>query len=146
MMKRAVAYRHKVNGSGKKPNRKPTPADKRAAHEAGVRASAVSVMHLLLAQTARVHYPLHDVRTRTIFGIATLAQLQQELAAGRLTIDCSQAVTLIAHVAGERIPTAGTTGPTATPARCCTVARRSPSASRAPGISACSAPARAIMW
>ena len=25
MMKRAVAYRHKVNGSGKKPNRKPTP-------------------------------------------------------------------------------------------------------------------------
>lgn len=107
MMKRAVAYRHKINGSGKQPNRKPTPADKQAAHEAAVRASAVSVMHLLLAQTARVHYPLHDVRTRTIFGIGTLAQLEQELNAGRLTIDCSQAVTLIAHVAGANDPNGG---------------------------------------
>jgi hypothetical protein len=107
MMKRAVAYRHKINGSGKQPNRKPTPADKQAAHEAAVRASAVSVMHLLLAQTARVHYPLHDVRTRTIFGIATLAKLEQELMAGRLTIDCSQAVTLIAHVAGAKDPNGG---------------------------------------
>ncbi len=107
MMKRAVAYRHKINGSGKKPIRKPTPADKRAAHEAAVRASAVSAMHLLLAQTARVHYPLHDVRTRTIFKIATLAQLEQELFAGRLTIDCSQSVTLIAHVAGAKDPNGG---------------------------------------
>jgi hypothetical protein len=62
---------------------------------------------MLLNNTARVHYPLHDVRTRTIFGIATLAQLENELTAGRLTIDCSQSVTLIAHVAGARDPNAG---------------------------------------
>lgn len=100
MVKRAAAYRNRI----KKPNRKPTPLDKRAAHEAAVRANTVSIMHLLLNQTARVHYPLHDVRTRTIFAIATMAQLQKELAAGRLTIDCSQTVTLIAHVAGAKDP------------------------------------------
>jgi hypothetical protein len=107
MLKRAAAYRSRINGSGKKPNRKPTPADKRTAHEAAVRAAAVSTMHRLVTQSARVHYPLHDVRTRTIFGIATLVQLEQELAANRLTIDCSQAVTLIAHVAGAKDPNGG---------------------------------------
>jgi hypothetical protein len=103
MVKRATAYRKHI----KKPPRKPTPVDKRAAHEAAVRASAVSIMHLLLSQNPRVHYPLHDVRTRTIFGIATLAQLEKEIAAGRLTLDCSQSVTLIAHIAGAKDPNGG---------------------------------------
>jgi hypothetical protein len=110
MLERAAAYRRRVSGSGStgRPQRAQlTPADKRAAHEAAVRAAAVSVMHLLLSQRARVHYPPHDLRTRTIHGIATRAQLERELAAGRLTIDCSQCVTLIAHVAGARDPNGG---------------------------------------
>jgi len=104
MVKRATAYRKHMND----PNKRPTPpVDKQAAHEAAVRANAVSLMHLLLNQNPNVHYPRHDVRTRTIFGIATMAQLQRELTAGRLTIDCSQAVTLIAHVAGAKDPNGG---------------------------------------
>lgn len=104
MVKRATAYRKHINNQ----KRKPSPVDEQAAHEAVVRANAVSVMHLLLNENPRVHYPLHDVRTRTIFGIATMAQLQKEIAAGRLTLDCSQAVTLIAHVAGAKDPNGGT--------------------------------------
>lgn len=110
MQKRAAAYRKHASGSGSttRPHtRQPTPAEKRAAHEAAVRAAAVSVMHLLVTQSGRVHYPAHDVRTRTVHQVATRAQLEAELAAGRLTIDCSQAVTLIAHVAGARDPNGG---------------------------------------
>ena len=104
MQRRAAAYRQHPT---RPHSRQLTPAERRAAHEAAVRASAVSVMHLLLTQSARVHYPAHDVRTRTIHQIATLAQLEAELAAGRLTIDCSQSVTLIAHVAGAGDPNGG---------------------------------------
>ena len=105
MVKRATAYRKHMNDPHRRPA--PPPVDKRAAHEAAVRANAVSLMHLLLNNNPSVHYPVHDVRTRTIFGIATLAQVQRELAAGRLTIDCSQSVTLIAHVAGAKDPNGG---------------------------------------
>jgi hypothetical protein len=110
MVKRAAAYRQRIatHGSTKRPpNRKPSPVDTRAAHEAAVRAATVSLMQLLLANNPRVHYPAHDVRTRTIHQIATRQQLQTELTAGRLTIDCSQAVTLIAHVAGAKDPNGG---------------------------------------
>lgn len=101
MVKRAAAYRKRIQ---KPPPRKPKPADNRVAHEAAVRAATVSLMQLLLAQSGRVHYPVHDVRTRTIHQIATRAQLEAELMAGRLNIDCSQSVTLIAHVAGAKDP------------------------------------------
>jgi hypothetical protein len=111
MVARAAAYKKRISGQGgtttRPPNQKPKPADNRAAHEAAVRANTVSLMQLLLAQTARVHYPVNDQRTRTIHQIATRAQLQTELTAGRLNIDCSQAVTLIAHVAGAKDPNGG---------------------------------------
>jgi hypothetical protein len=68
-----------------------------------VRARALWLMRLLLAEARRVHYPTGDRRTMTINTIATFRQLEDALDDG-LTIDCSQAVTLIAHVAGARDP------------------------------------------
>jgi hypothetical protein len=72
-------------------------------HETLVRARALWLMRLLLAEAPRVHYPPGDRRTMTICGIATRAQLADALDDG-LTVDCSQAVTLIAHVAGAQDP------------------------------------------
>lgn len=79
-----------------------------AAPEAVVRANAVSLMRMMIAQSARIHYPPHDVRTMTVHGISTRAQLEAALASNTLTIDCSQSVTLIAHVAGAKDPNGGT--------------------------------------
>jgi hypothetical protein len=64
-------------------------------------------MHYLIAENARVHYPANDKRTMTINRIATLEQLERAIARGNFTIDCSQAVTLIAHVSGARDPNGG---------------------------------------
>jgi len=86
---------------------KATAAEKAAAAEAAVRAKAVSVMHLMISNNPKIHYPAHDVRTMTIHAISTLADLEAKIAAGSLTIDCSQAVTLIAHVAGAKDPNGG---------------------------------------
>lgn len=69
-----------------------------------VRARAVFVMRLLLAENPRIHYPPHDRRTMTIHHIATVEQLRAAIANGAFTLDCSQAITLIAHVAGARDP------------------------------------------
>ena len=71
-----------------------------------VRARALWLMRRLIAESDRVHYPPGDRRTMTISGIATRADLQRALDTG-LSIDCSQAVTLIAHVAGARDPNGG---------------------------------------
>ena len=78
--------------------------DELAGRETLVRARALSVMRLLLAEAPRVHYPPGDRRTMTINRLTTRRQLQDALANDRLTVDCSQAVTLIAHVAGARDP------------------------------------------
>jgi hypothetical protein len=80
------------------------PEDDLSGRETLVRARALSLMRLLLAESARVHYPPGDRRTMTINWIATRRQLEDALAEDRLTLDCSQAVTLIAHVAGARDP------------------------------------------
>ena len=80
----------------------PQPDDDLSGHETLVRARALSVMRLLLAVAPRVHYPAGDRRTMTINWITTRRQLEDVLAEDRLTVDCSQAVTLIAHVAGAR--------------------------------------------
>ena len=103
MVKRAAAYRARMRSS----SRRASAADRAAAAEAGVRARTVSTMHYLVAENPRVHYPLHDKRTMTINWIATVAQLEQAIAKGDFTIDCSQAVTLIAHVSGARDPNGG---------------------------------------
>jgi hypothetical protein len=107
MAKRAVAYRGRVakTGSTARPAAtQPTAGEKAAAMEAAVRAKAVSVMHMMISQNPRIHYPLHDKRTMTIHAIATLEQLEAKIATNTLTLDCSQAVTLIAHVAGAKDP------------------------------------------
>ena len=77
--------------------------DDLSGRETLVRARALWLMRLLLGEAPRVHYPPGDRRTMTISGIATRSQLEDALDDG-LTIDCSQAVTLIAHVAGARDP------------------------------------------
>jgi cell wall-associated NlpC family hydrolase len=110
MVKRAAAYRRRISESGstaRPVTHQATVAEQAAAAEAVVRARAVTTMHLLISENPRVHYPAHDVRTMTIHSIATLAQLEQALATGRLTIDCSQSVTLIAHVSGAKDPNGG---------------------------------------
>lgn len=109
MVKRAAAYRRGISQHGstaRTADVQATAAEKAAAHEAAVRAKTVSIMHLLISQNPRVHYPPHDVRTMTIHAIATMAQLESAIA-GTLTIDCSQSVTLIAHVAGAKDPNGG---------------------------------------
>jgi hypothetical protein len=103
MVQRAVGYRRAL----RPPSRRVSAADRAAAAEAGVRARTVSTMHYLIAENPRVHYPLHDKRTMTINWIATLRQLEQAIARGDFTIDCSQAVTLIAHVSGAGDPNGG---------------------------------------
>lgn len=68
-----------------------------------------SYMDHLYAQRAKVHYPIHDVRTRTIFQISSLAELNHELDSPHgFTIDCSQSVTLLCHLAGLKNPNTGT--------------------------------------
>lgn len=78
-----------------------------ATTEAAARANAVSLMRMMIAQNAKIHYPAHDVRTMTVHGISTRAQLEAAIMANTLTIDCSQSVTLIAHVAGAKDPNGG---------------------------------------
>ena len=85
---------------------KPTKKDDAAARESAVRAAAVLLMHFLLDQNPRVHYPLHDVRTMTIHELATRGDLDARMASN-LTLDCSQSVTLIAHIAGAKDPNGG---------------------------------------
>jgi hypothetical protein len=110
MAKRASVYREKLvtSGSTARPAaHKATAAEKAAATEAAVRAKTVTVMHMMIGENPRIHYPLHDIRTMTIHGIETVAQLETMIATGTLKIDCSQAVTLIAHVSGARDPNGG---------------------------------------
>lgn len=72
------------------------------------RARLAAVMDFLLRENARVGYPANDVRTQTVHQIATMTQLIDAVAAGDgITIDCSQAVTLVFHVAGVGDPNGG---------------------------------------
>jgi cell wall-associated NlpC family hydrolase len=110
MVKRAELYRRSLTKKGttaRPATVQATATEKAAATEAAVRAKAVSVMHLLISSNPKIHYPAHDVRTMTIHAISTLEQLQAKIASNALTIDCSQAVTLIAHVAGAKDPNGG---------------------------------------
>lgn len=63
-----------------------------------------ALMDHLVQDEPLVHYPPGDRRTRTIHQIATEKQMLAELHAGRLTIDCSQSVTMLCHVAGLKDP------------------------------------------
>jgi hypothetical protein len=64
-----------------------------------------SVMDYLLAHKSKISYPVNDVRTQTIHGIATMTQLVDAIDSEEgLVIDCSQAVELVFHVAGLNSP------------------------------------------
>jgi hypothetical protein len=64
-----------------------------------------SLMGYLLYHRAQVHYPTGDVRTETIHALATMDELEQRVGRpGGLTIDCSQSVTMLCHVAGLSDP------------------------------------------
>ncbi len=108
MVRRAADYRKQVGKAGGTTTRpvsvKPTPVEQAAAREAAVRAKAVTVMNYLIANNPKVHYPPGDKRTMTVHQIATMEQLEAAVATGRFTLDCSQSVTLIAHVAGAKDP------------------------------------------
>jgi len=67
-------------------------------------------MDYLLAHRGKVHYPPGDKRTETIHGIRTLGMLHARIERTQgLTIDCSQAVTLLCLVAGLDNPNGGNT-------------------------------------
>jgi hypothetical protein len=110
MVRRAQAYRQRLSPHGttaRPATARPTAAEKTAEAAAAVRANAVSIMHLMIANNPKIHYPAHDIRTMTIHAISTRPQLEAAIAGNKLTIDCSQAVTLIAHVAGAKDPNGG---------------------------------------
>jgi hypothetical protein len=67
------------------------------------RAKAVKVMDLLVRYTGKVHYQQYrPMRTKWI---NTMDELKKALASSRgITMDCSEAVTLIAHIAGMHDP------------------------------------------
>lgn len=63
------------------------------------------VMDYLHANADKVHYPNHDVRTDSIGHIKTFPILMAELnTPDGITVDCSQSVELICHVAGLTDP------------------------------------------
>lgn len=62
-------------------------------------------MDLLVQHRANVHYPFHDHRTEQIHSIRTGEQLRAALnTPAGITIDCSQSVELLCHVAGLTDP------------------------------------------
>lgn len=104
MAARAKASASKVAPAGSSSTTPPP----EATHEDRVRAGCVELFHLLVAHAASVHYPAGDKRTRSIRAITTRLELELLLESSRgLTIDCSQTVTLVAHVAGARCPNGG---------------------------------------
>lgn len=66
------------------------------------RATAVKVMDLLVRNTGKVHYQQYrPMRTRNI---NTMDELKRALSGGGITMDCSESVTLICHIAKMRDP------------------------------------------
>lgn len=64
-----------------------------------------AAMDLLVAQAGKVHYPEHDVRSEQVHAIGTLDQLHAALRSPQgVTMDCSQSVELLCHVADLRDP------------------------------------------
>ena len=68
------------------------------------RRRALGVWEYLYEHRAQVHYPPGDVRLISIHDIATMAQLEALVASGKCSIDCSQTVQLVCHVAGWKSP------------------------------------------
>jgi hypothetical protein len=74
------------------------------------RRELAALMDYMIAHRGKVHYPPGDRRTETIHGIHTLGVLHARIERTQgLTIDCSQAVTLLCLVAGLDNPNGGNT-------------------------------------
>lgn len=69
-----------------------------------MRKKALTVWQYLYAHRAQVHYPPSDRRVISIHDVATMPQLIGLVASGKCSIDCSQTVQLVCHVAGWRSP------------------------------------------
>lgn len=77
--------------------------------EMKIRLAVVQCWHLLIQQADFLHYPPGDVRRRSVYTIATTAQLLGALRAkGGLYADCSQTVDIASHVGGAKNPNTGT--------------------------------------
>lgn len=63
-----------------------------------------SLMDFLVAHEPQVHYPANDVRVMQIHTISAMSTLEQLVRASKLTVDCSQTVQLVFHVAGWKDP------------------------------------------
>lgn len=103
MVKRGAANSKLLNQAGSSTNTSSVDTATGAAHETKVRAAVVEIWHYLIANAHWVHYPVNDVRVREIIEITTMAELEAAVREG-LTIDCSQTVTLVCHVAGAGCP------------------------------------------
>jgi hypothetical protein len=66
---------------------------------------ALAIWNLLYAHRDKVHYPPGDLRTEWIHDVSTLDELDALLARPQgITVDCSQVVQLVCHVAGWKSP------------------------------------------
>lgn len=91
---------------------KPAPASEEAKVEdealtvdpqTSLREAAVAVMNLLVAE--KLHIDYKQLRPMSTRGISSIAELLAALK-NRVAMDCSESVTLIAHIAGWRDPSA----------------------------------------
>jgi hypothetical protein len=66
---------------------------------------ALAVWNLLYQHRDKVHYPPGDQRTEFIHSVSTLDELEALLTRPQgVTVDCSQVVQLVCHVAGWKSP------------------------------------------
>ena len=64
-----------------------------------------ALMDYLVAHRDKIHYPFHDQRTEQIHSISNEHQLRAAVAEpDGITMDCSQSVELLCHVAGLKDP------------------------------------------
>lgn len=69
------------------------------------RRELATAMDFLVAHEPHVHYPPGDRRTGSVYAIKTLQTLERRVLAPQgLTLDCSQSVELLCHVAGLQDP------------------------------------------
>jgi hypothetical protein len=101
MLSRAKERRKAATGPGSSTGE---PKTATASRESVIRASAISLMNLLMHYATRVHYPPGDVRRQSIHSFTTRAQIAAAInSKSGLIIDCSQYSALIARVCGGKV-------------------------------------------
>lgn len=101
MVARAKAHGGTAAGKGSSSNTPPTDHT----HEELVRAKGVEVARFLFNHAGALHYPVDDKRVMQIHTVSTMLELELLISRpGGLSIDCSQTVEVVAHVAGAQCP------------------------------------------